>query len=143
MAANRKYAPGSAGVDALVAALDHPLKAVIEETRVAIIGSDPLVTEQVKWNAPSFCHRGEDRVTFNIRPNGTLLFVFHRGAKAKDGDAAGFAFDDLDGLMSWPAADRGLVTVGDLAQWNDRREAILALIPRWMAAADAGARQGE
>lgn len=136
MATKQKYAPGSAGVDALVAALDHPLKAVIEETRAAIVGSDPLVTEQVKWNAPSFCHRGEDRVTFNIRPNGALLLVFHRGAKAKDG--AGFAFDDPGGLMAWPAGDRALVTVKDMAQWRADKAAILALIPRWMAATDAG-----
>lgn len=136
MAAKGKYAPASAGVDALVAALDHPLKAVIEETRAAVVGSDPLVTEQVKWNAPSFCHRGEDRVTFNIRPNGTLLFVFHRGAKARD-DAA-FVFDDRGGLMVWPAGERALITVKDLVQWQADKAAILALIPRWMAAAEAG-----
>jgi len=138
MATKRKHAPGSAGVDALVAALDHPLKAVIEETRAAIVGSDPRVTEQVKWNAPSFRHRGDDRVTFNIRPDGTLLFVFHRGTKVKDDAAFAFVFDDPSGLMTWPGPGRALVTVRDMDQWQADKTAILALIPRWMAAADAG-----
>lgn len=132
-----RHAPGSAGVDALLAALDHPLKPAIEEARRALVGNDPLISEQVKWNSLSLCHRGDDRVTFNVRPGGPLLFVFHRGARVKDG--SDFRFDDPSGLMTWPAPDRALVKVASLAQWDADKRAILDLVPRWMAAAAAAA----
>lgn len=127
-----RKAAGGAGVDALVAALDHPLKAVVEEIRPALLAADPRITEQVKWNAPSFCYDGDDRVTFNIRQGGPLLLIFHRGAKVQD--AAGFAFADETGLMDWKAADRAVVTISSLADWAANRAAILVLIPRWMEA---------
>jgi hypothetical protein len=121
-----------AGVDALVAALDHPLKAVIEDLRPALLAADPRITEQVKWNAPSFCYDGDDRVTFNIRPGGPLLLIFHRGARVKD--AAGFAFADETGLMDWKAPDRAVVTIASLAAWSANGPTIIALIQRWMEA---------
>jgi hypothetical protein len=127
-----RLAAGGAGVDALVAALDHPLKAVIEDIRPALLAADPRITEQVKWNAPSFCYDGDDRVTFNIRQGGPLLLIFHRGAKVKD--AAGFAFVDETGLMDWKAPDRAVVAIASQADWATNRAAILALVPRWMKA---------
>jgi hypothetical protein len=33
-----------------------------------------------KWNAPSFRHAGEDRVTFRLQPGDKLQLIFHRGA---------------------------------------------------------------
>ena len=34
--------------------LSHPLKDGIIELRAAILASDEQITEQIKWNAPSF-----------------------------------------------------------------------------------------
>ena len=54
-------------VDALMAALDHPGKDGIELLRQAILGIDPRIREEVKWNAPSF--RLEDHfATFKLHP---------------------------------------------------------------------------
>ena len=47
--------------------LSHPLKAGIEDVRSAILASDDGITEHIKWNAPSFCWEGEDRVTQSSR----------------------------------------------------------------------------
>jgi hypothetical protein len=126
-------ADGSQDVDAYIAALDHPLKGVVEAVRAALIGSNPHIGEQIKWNAPSFTWRGEDRVTFNIRPKAPVLLIFHRGAKAKD--AAGFSFGDETGLMDWKAPDRAVVTIGSEAEWATHGAAITGLIRRWMAVA--------
>ena len=120
-------------VDAYMAALDHPLNGVVEAVRAALIGTDPAIGEQIKWNAPSFTWQGEDRVTFNIRPNAPLLLIFHRGAKAKAD--AGFAFQDETGLMDWKAPDRAVVTIASEADWTADGAAITALIRRWMAVA--------
>lgn len=86
----------------------------------------------MKWNAPSFCYDGDDRVTLGLRPNGVLQIVFHRGAKVKD--AAGFAFADDSGLLRMVAPDRGVVTLGE-GVLAANREALARLIARWMEAA--------
>jgi hypothetical protein len=116
-----------------MAALDHPLKGVVEAVRAALAGSHPNIGEQIKWNAPSFTWQGEDKVTFNIRPEAPLLLIFHRGAKAKDN--AGFTFEDGTGLMAWKAPDRAVVTIASEADWDAHGAAITGLIRRWMAVA--------
>src|SRR5919112_2628857 len=92
-------------VDLLMRRLDHPLKEGIERLRVAILDSNEGITEHVKWNAPSFCYAGVDRVTFRLQPGNRLQLILHRGAKVRD-DAADFRFEDPSGLLEWVAADR-------------------------------------
>lgn len=54
----------TAEVDAYMAKLEHPLKAELQAVRETIKGVNPGITEQIKWNAPSFSYRGEYLVTF-------------------------------------------------------------------------------
>ncbi|WP_433414340.1 hypothetical protein ACQP1V_33825 [Microtetraspora malaysiensis] len=44
----------SGEVDRFITALEHPLKAGIEQLRSAILASNADISEHVKWNAPSF-----------------------------------------------------------------------------------------
>jgi len=64
-------------VDRFMSGLDHPLKEGIERLRTAILDSNDGITEHVKWNAPSFCYAGEDRVTFRLYPVDRAQIVFH------------------------------------------------------------------
>ncbi len=99
-------------VEQFLAALEHPLKEAIVAVRAAILDSDAKITERIKWNAPSFCYGGDDRVTFRLQPKGRFQLIFHRGAKVKD--TAGFEFKDSSGLLEWAAKDRGVVTLEDV-----------------------------
>jgi len=45
-------------VDTFMAALDHPYKAEVQAVREIILGVHDGITEQVKWNAPSFGYEG-------------------------------------------------------------------------------------
>ena len=45
-------------VDEYMAALDHPFKAEVEALRAIIKGVNPNITEQVKWNSPSYRYKG-------------------------------------------------------------------------------------
>ncbi|MBX3203765.1 MAG: DUF1801 domain-containing protein [Labilithrix sp.] len=114
-----------------MAELAHPLKASLVDAREAIMASHRAITEHVKWNAPSFCWEGDDRVTMNLRGD-TLTFVFHRGVKKKD--ATGFSFPDATGLMKWAAADRATVTIASPAEWKKHKKAIVTLVGKWMKA---------
>jgi uncharacterized protein YdhG (YjbR/CyaY superfamily) len=70
-------------VDAFMQSIDHPLKAEIEALRKIIKGTNEEITEQVKWNAPSYSYRGEYLVTFNLRETKHIHLVFHNPMIAK------------------------------------------------------------
>jgi hypothetical protein len=118
-------------VEEFLAELDHPRAADVRRIRAAIMASNDQITEHVKWQAPSFCFRGEDRVTFRLFPADHLQLVFHRGAKPQTTE--GFEFGDDAGLLRWVAADRAVLTVGDPAELADQEQAIVALVNRWIA----------
>ncbi len=90
------------------------------------------ITETIKWNSPNFVHRGEDRVTLNLGPKGSLRLILHRGAKVKD--AAGFSFADPRRLARWPTPDRGVVSFRDAAEMDAKADALADTVRRWVAA---------
>jgi hypothetical protein len=115
-------------VDLLMSRLDHPLKEGIERLRAAILDSNERITEHVKWNAPSFCYAGEDRVTFRLFPRDRVQLVFHRGSRRRD-DTDSFAFDDDTGLLRWIANDRAVVALRE-AEANQRD--LVSVVNRWV-----------
>jgi hypothetical protein len=90
------------------------------------------LTEEIKWNAPSFAYEGRDRVTLGLDRKGGYRIVLHRGAKVLDAD--GFSFIDDTGLASWPAPDRGVIALKDRARIDSASGDITRLISRWIAA---------
>lgn len=74
---------GISRVDAFMQKLDHPLKAEIEALRKIIPSASPEITEQIKWNAPSYSYRGAYLVTFNLRERKRIHLVFHNPMIAK------------------------------------------------------------
>jgi uncharacterized protein YdhG (YjbR/CyaY superfamily) len=57
--------------------LEHPLKAEVNMLRQIIRNVNKDITEQIKWNAPSFSYNGQYLVTFNLRPMDHIHLVFH------------------------------------------------------------------
>ncbi len=112
--------------------LSHPLKDGIVSLRAAILASDEHITEHIKWNAPSFCYRGDDRVTFRLAPD-RLQLIFHRGAKVR-ADTEAFSFGDGTGMLEWAAPDRGIITLTDADEVQAKLPAVLELVGRWMRA---------
>ena len=79
--------------------LDHPFSKEIQEVRKIILDADQNLTEQIKWNAPSFCHNREDRITFNLHAKDHFKLIFHCGAKPKDTKTNRQLFNDETGLI--------------------------------------------
>jgi hypothetical protein len=69
----------SEDVDRFVEDLDHGRKDEIETIRHLIRSANPELTEQIKWNAPSFCVDGDDRITLRLQPRDRVQLIFHRG----------------------------------------------------------------
>lgn len=125
-----------ATVEAFLATLEHPLKDGIVSLRKTILETNPEITEHIKWNAPSFCHGGDDRITFRIPPNSKteVQLIFHRGAKSKD--ATHFNFVDPSGLVQWAAADRGIVTFKKAEEIAAKTPKFVELVQAWLKATD-------
>jgi hypothetical protein len=124
-------------VQAFLRGLKHGRKDEVEAVREIILSAHPGITEQIKWNAPSFCIDGDDRITFRLQPGDRVQLVFHRGARKRD-DAATFSFEDGSGLLEWVARDRALVTFEDLDDVKAKRAAFKDLVRRWMIATSDG-----
>jgi hypothetical protein len=118
-------------VAAFIAALEHPLRDGVVRLRLALLAVGDATTEQIKWNAPSFCDDGDDRCTMRLAPT-TLQLILHRGAKVKS--TAGFSFVDDTGLITWAAPDRGVITFKSVAEVEQHEAAVAALVGRWFAA---------
>jgi len=114
-------------------ALEHPLKAEIQQLRLAILSSNPGISETVKWNAPNFRYADQDRATFRLQPGNRLQLILHRGAK-KRSDSADFTFSDDTGLLTWLAPDRAVITFADREAVAKGQGPVVALVNRWVLA---------
>lgn len=63
-------------VNDYMAKLDHPFKAEVQLLRDIIKGVNGAITEEIKWNAPSYGYK-EYMVTFNLRATNHIHLVFH------------------------------------------------------------------
>lgn len=63
--------------------LDHPLKAEVQAVREIIKGVNQAITEEIKWNAPSYGYREEYMVTFHLRATNRVHLVFHNAEIVK------------------------------------------------------------
>jgi hypothetical protein len=113
--------------------LRHPFKSEIENIRTLILGVDPKITEQIKWNGPSFCYQGDDRVTFRLNPPKFIQLIFHRGARVRT-DVDNFSFRDPTGLVKWITNDRGTVTFKDQNEIATKSEDLKLLVESWIKA---------
>ena len=126
-----KAVPG--GVDAFMRALEHPLKAEIEAVRQIMLGLDAAITEEVKWNAPSF--RTDDFfATLHLRARDTVQVVLHRGVKTSTLKTPP-KLPDPQGLVRILAPDRVLVTLG-------KGDALRAALPAFAVVVRAWLRGG-
>ena len=120
-------------VDRFLRELEHPLKEGVERLRSAILDSNDRISEHIKWNAPSFCYAGEDRVTFRLYPEDRVQLVFHRGSKVRL-DSENFVFDDGTGLLEWVTNDRAVVALRDVEDAEAKQPALVDLVNRWIVA---------
>jgi hypothetical protein len=119
------------GVDALLAASEHPMADPVQRLRAALLDGVDGLTEHVEWRSPTFVHGGVDRMTVDLSRAGRAVLVFHRGARVRS-DA--FAFADPTGLLEWRGPDRALVTYTDAADLGAAVPVLTGLVRDWVRA---------
>lgn len=100
--------------------------------RQIIRAADPGLTEKIKWNAPSYGHGDDDRITLRLQPGDRVEVIFHRGTQKQA--LAGFAFADPSGLLKMLAPDRGMVAFANAADITAKADGFSALVVAWLAA---------
>ena len=112
-------------VDEFMAALEHPYKAEVQAVREIILGVHPDITEQVKWNAPSFSYQGY-LATFSLHRRAYAMLIFHEGA----------ILDDQDGLLEGDYPDRRMMYFHSLDDVAAKCPRLEAAIREWIAIKD-------
>ncbi len=125
---------GTAEVLLFLDSCQHPLKPVMELLRELILASDKEITEHIKWNGPSFCYGGDDRITFNLHKNDHILIVFHCGAKGKETKGGAPLFTDSTGLLQWLSNERAIAKFFSLEEVQEKKTKIKKLVKDWLKA---------
>lgn len=120
----------SAAVDETIAALEHPLKPVVEAIRRTILAADRRITEGIKWNSPSFYCNGWF-VTLNLRARDKVIVVLHHGAKSQVTSSLRQTLDDSAHLLNWLSTDRATVTFFDVKDFEGKQMAFNTIIQQW------------
>jgi hypothetical protein len=129
---NSKKPSGPEQVAEFMNNLKHPLKNEIEEVRTIVLSTNDKITEHIKWNAPSFCYEGEDRITFNLHGKGFFRLIFHCGAKVKDTKGTEPLIVDSSGILEWKATDRAMITFRDKQDIKAKEEKLRDIITKWL-----------
>lgn len=113
--------------------LNHPLRAEIEELRLAILSADSGLTENIKWKGPNYCFRDEDRITIKIQPPKQLQIIFHRGAKVQKQPNDKLIKDDST-LLTWKENDRAIATFKNMVDIKKSKPDLIKIVKAWINA---------
>lgn len=109
-------------------------KAQVTLIRAYISEAAPSAHEHVKWNAPSYQHNGEDRITCNtLNKDGLVKLVFHMGALRKENKKAEPILADPFSVIEWASDIRGYITFKDLNDVVAKEEAVKQLTRAWLS----------
>ncbi|HNT75084.1 MAG TPA: DUF1801 domain-containing protein [Anaerolineae bacterium] len=112
--------------------LDDERKPLVEALLIAILEACPTLTETIKWNAPTFCYNGKDRMTITLHKKDRVGLILHTGAKPKEDKKAPHLYTDDTGLLEWNSNIRATVTFSDLAVFLAKRDLFKKVIERWI-----------
>jgi len=107
-------------------------KPLVEAVLKAIIEECPDLSETIKWNAPTFCYEGKDRMTIMLHKKDRVGLILHTGAKPKEDKKATRLYQDDTGLLEWSSNIRATITFRDLAAFSSKRELFKKAVKRWI-----------
>lgn len=125
-------------VDAYMKSLKHPLAGVAKALREIILKTDPVIGEEISWNAPAFFYTGEltpfnpkeykrHIVVFNFYKQDCIRLVFPSGARVKD----------MSGLLQGDYPDgRRLALFHDMKEVESRKATLQRVVKEWLVTLD-------
>lgn len=108
-------------------------KPLVNDLLVAIKEECPKLTEIIKWNAPSFCDNGKDRMTVMLHKKNIVALILHTGAKPKEDKKAPPLYNDSTGLLEWNSNVRATISFTSLDDFLAKRELFKKAIKTWIS----------
>ncbi len=119
-------------VDEFLDELDQDRRLQVLKLREYILNAEPSLTENIKWNAPSYVKDNEDRITFNtMNKEQVVKLVFHMGATRKEDKNGQPVLKNAD-LIEWVSDIRGYMTFRSLEEITLKEEEIMRIIREWL-----------
>ena len=121
-------------VTELIEKLQSPTKEIVEFIRQVILDTDNQISEQIKWNSPSFYYNGEmkafdpkeykrDILVINLH-RGNILLVLPTGAK----------INDTTGILEGNYTDgRKLIKIKDLEDAKSKEDGLKKVLKDWLS----------
>ncbi|WP_061965025.1 DUF1801 domain-containing protein [Demequina aurantiaca] len=109
-------------VDAWMAAYDNPMKEVVQRIRHMILAADDRITEDIKWQAPTFMYEG-NLASFYPKSMNYATLMFHQGALIPGN------FPHLQGQGTEARA----MKIVSIAEAEERRDELEEIIRAWIA----------
>jgi len=107
-------------------------KELVEALLNAIAEECPTLTETIKWNAPTFCYNGKDRMTIMLHKKDRVGLILHTGAKPKEDKKAPQLYTDDTELLEWNSNIRATITFFDLTDFLSKRNLFKIAVKRWI-----------
>ena len=111
---------------------DDERKPLVEALLQAITAACPALTETIKWNAPTFCDDGKDRMTVMLHKKDRVSLILHTGARPKEDKKAPPLYADDTGLLEWNSNIRATISFMDLADFVSKRSLFEKAVQRWI-----------
>jgi hypothetical protein len=108
-------------------------KPLVKALLVAINDACPNLTEIIKWNAPSFCDNGKDRMTIMLHKKNIVGLILHTGAKPKEDKKAPRLYDDSTGLLEWNSNIRATISFAGVDEFLAKQELFKEAAKTWVS----------
>jgi hypothetical protein len=107
-------------------------KPLVEASLNAITEACPNLTEVIKWNAPSFCDNGKDRLTLMLHKKNMVGLILHTGVKPKEDKKAPHLFEDVTGLLEWNSNTRATILFTSMDDFLAKRDLFINAVTTWV-----------
>ena len=106
----------------------------INKIRDLIVEVEPELEENIKWNAPNYVYKGEDRITFNLmNKQNKVKLVIHMGASKKENKKGNPVLANDENIVDWNSDIRGTITFEDISDIEAKSESLKKVIRSWIA----------
>ena len=121
-------------VEDFLASLDSDKRTQVDALRATILNAEPLLSEHIKWNAPSYVIDGVDRITFNLmNKQGVVKLVLHMGTARKEDKKGSPVMQDTSGIIEWNSDIRGTITFNSIQDVNSKLDVLQKIIKDWLS----------
>jgi uncharacterized protein YdhG (YjbR/CyaY superfamily) len=111
---------------------DDERKPLVAALLAAIIEACPGLGETIKWNAPTFCDDGKDRMTLMLHKKDRVGLILHTGARPKEDKKAPHLYADETGLLEWNSNIRATISFLGLDEFLSKRDLFKKAVKRWI-----------